>query len=123
MQWLSTIAWRALALISLLLGLLGVLLPGLPTVPFVLLSAFAAGKGWPAFERWLLQHPRLGPPILAWRQHGVVPRRAKWLASCMMGLSLVVLWFSAAPLWLQGAVTVLLLLVAAWLWQRPELHT
>jgi hypothetical protein len=123
MQWLSTIAWRGLALVSLLLGLIGVLLPGLPTVPFVLLSAFAAGKGWPAFEYWLLQHPRLGPPIQVWRQHGVVPRRAKWLASSMMGLSVAVLWLSAASVWLQGGVTVLLLLVAAWLWQRPEWHT
>jgi uncharacterized protein len=44
------VCWRALALLSLALGGIGVVLPGLPTVPFVLLSAFAAGKGWPKFE-------------------------------------------------------------------------
>lgn len=120
MQWLLRIFWRLLALLSLALGLIGIVVPGLPTVPFVLLSAFAAGKGWPSFERWLLQHPRLGPPVLAWRQHGVVPRRAKWLATCMMTLSVLLLWHSAATLWLQWAVSVLLLGVAIWLWQRPE---
>ncbi|WP_348728803.1 YbaN family protein [Rheinheimera texasensis] len=112
--------WRLLALGSLALGLIGVLLPGLPTVPFVLLSAFAAGKGWPQFERWLLQHPHFGPPVQQWRQHGAVPRRAKWLASLMMALSLSLLWYSSQALWLQLLVSAILSLVLIWLWRRPE---
>lgn len=120
MKILRMLCWRALALLSLALGLIGVVLPGLPTVPFVLLSAFAAGKGWPAFEDWLLAHPRLGPPVLAWREAGIVPRRAKWLASGMMLLSVLLLWLSSAWWGIQLAVTLLLTLVAGWLWRRPE---
>ena len=120
MTLLRMLAWRLLALSSLLLGLIGVLLPGLPTVPFLLLSGWSAGKGWPQFEAWLLAHPRLGPPVRDWRAHGAVPRRAKWLASLMMALSAIVLWCSAAPLWVQLAVTLLLVCVAGWLWRRPE---
>lgn len=117
---LRILCWRLLALGSFALGLIGVVLPGLPTVPFVLLSAFAAGKGWPQFESWLLQHPELGPPVQQWRQHGSVPRRAKWLASLMMALSLCLLWYSNLMLWLQLLVSTTLLLVLIWLWCRPE---
>ncbi|HNO41919.1 MAG TPA: DUF454 family protein, partial [Ottowia sp.] len=58
----ATLLWRALALLSLLLGGVGAMLPVLPTVPFLLLAAWAASKGWPALEIWLLNHRRLGPP-------------------------------------------------------------
>ncbi|KKO46785.1 hypothetical protein WG68_02190 [Arsukibacterium ikkense] len=112
--------WRLLALGSLALGLIGIPLPGLPTVPFIILSAWSAGKGWPALEQRLLAHPQLGPSILAWRQHGVVPRRAKYLATGMMLLSLVLLQLSQAPLLLKLVLPCFLLLVALWLWRRPE---
>lgn len=115
-----TFLWRALALISLGLGVIGIPLPILPTVPFILLSAWSAGKGWPALEQYLLTHARLGPPILAWRELGIVPRRAKYLASAMMLLSAVLLQLSAAPLLLKLLLPCLLLLVAIWLWRRPE---
>lgn len=112
--------WRALALFSLLLGLVGVFVPGLPTVPFLLLAAWAAGKGWPALEAWLLAHPDWGPLILRWRERGCVPRRAKWWASAMMTASVALIYFSQAPGAIKLAVPVFLLCVALWLWRRPE---
>ena len=112
--------WRTLALISLVLGIIGIPLPVLPTVPFILLSAWAAGKGWPALEHYLVSHARLGPPIIAWRRYGVVPRRAKYLASTMMLLSIVLLLLSQAPWLLKLLLPVCLLVVAIWLWRRPE---
>ena len=114
------IFWRSLAIISMLLGLAGVMLPVLPTVPFILLSAWAAGKGWPAFERYLLVHPRFGPVIVQWRQYGIVPRRAKWLATAMMLLSIALLQLSQAPWLLKLLLPVFLLLVLIWLWRRPD---
>lgn len=120
MTLIRVVFWRILAICSLVLGVLGIPLPVLPTVPFILLSAWSAGKGWPALELRLLAHPRLGPPVLAWRQSGVVPRRAKYLASVMMLLSALLLQLSAAPLLLKWLLPVFLLLVAIWLWCRPE---
>lgn len=117
---IRTLCWRALALVSLLLGLLGIPLPGLPTVPFLLLSAWAAGKGWPALEAKLLAHPTYGPAIINWRRYGRVSRRAKWLATGMMALSVIMLQLSMAPVWLKIALPLFLLLVAIWLWCRPE---
>ncbi len=120
MTLVRVVFWRIVAICSLVLGLIGMLLPVLPTVPFILLSAWSAGKGWPALELRLLAHPKLGPPVLAWRQSGVVPRRAKYLASVMMLLSVLLLQLSAAPLLLKWLLPVFLLLVAIWLWCRPE---
>lgn len=117
---LKTTGYRLLALCSLALGLVGIPLPGLPTVPFVLLSAWAAGKGWPQFEEWLLAHQRFGPSIRQWRKQGAVSRRAKWLASGMMLASMLLLWLSTAPLLLKTILPGCLLLVAVWLWRRPE---
>ena len=72
---LKLLLWRTLAAVCVALGLLGVVLPGLPTVPFLLLAAWAGGHGWPALEVWLLQHPRYGPGLRQWRERGAVPRQ------------------------------------------------
>ena len=120
MTLIRLVFWRMLAICSLVLGLIGIPLPVLPTVPFILLSAWSAGKGWPALEQRLLAHPKLGPPVLAWRQSGIVPRRAKYLASAMMLFSAVLLLLSAAPLLLKWLLPCFLLLLAIWLWRRPE---
>ncbi|MFN7409705.1 MAG: YbaN family protein [Pseudomonadota bacterium] len=118
---LGLLLWRLLAATSLLLGLVGVFVPGLPTVPFLLLAAWAGGKGWPALEAWLLAHPRHGPAIRRWRDHRAVPRRAKWLASATMLASAALIGLSSAPAWLKLGMLLLLACVATWLWRRPEL--
>ena len=112
--------WRSLSALFLLLGLIGVFVPGLPTVPFLLVAAWAGGKGWPALEAWLLNHPRHGPPIRRWRDHRAVPRRAKWLASASMVLSVVLIVLSTAHVALKVGVALILASVACWLWLRPE---
>jgi hypothetical protein len=117
---LRILLFRLLALGSLLLGLIGVVLPGLPTVPFMLLAAFAAGKGWPALETRLLAHHKYGPLIHNWRAFGVVPRSGKIAASLMMLISLVLCWVSSLMLAFKLALTLLLTGVALWLWFRPE---
>ena len=99
----------------------------MPTVPFVLLSAWAASKGWPRLEAWLLEHTVFGPPIRNWREHGAVSRRAKYFASAAMGLSAISLQF--LPLaqflpawghWLRWLVPLIFICVLLWLWRRPE---
>ena len=116
----TVLLWRLLAAASLVLGLIGVVVPGLPTVPFLIVAAWAGGRGWPALEAWLLNHPRWGPGIRRWRDHGAIPRRAKWAASGMMALSAGVIWWSAAPLPVKIGVPLVMAAVACWMWLRPE---
>jgi uncharacterized membrane protein YbaN (DUF454 family) len=86
----------------------------------VLVAAWAGSRGWPQLEAWLLAHPRFGPPIRQWREHGAVSRRAKWLACTMMAGSALMLWFVPVPPWLRGVVYGAMLGVGVWLWRRPE---
>lgn len=117
---LKIILWRALALTCLALGMVGIPLPVLPTVPFLIAAAWAGGKGWPSLEQWLLTHPRHGPVIQRWRDHRAVPRRAKLLAVCMMTLSAFLILFSAAALWVKIAVPAVMLVVGIWLCRHPD---
>ena len=120
LRW-RVLAWRALALGFAGLGLIGLALPVMPTAPFMLAAAWAAGRGWPAFERWLLDHAHFGPPIRQWRERGAIDRRAKWLATAMMATSACAMQFVAAvPLWLRIAVPALMAAVALWMWARPD---
>lgn len=112
--------WRLLALLALATALVGMVLPGLPTVEFLLLAAWAAGKGWPALERWLLAHPRFGPPIHQWREHRAVPRHAKWLATGTMTVSALLIGFSSLPPWAKLLLPLSMAAVLIWLWRRPE---
>ncbi len=117
---LKRLLWRALAALCVLLGLVGVVVPGLPTVPFLLLAAWAASRGWPALEQWLLNHPRHGPGIRRWREQGAIPRRAKWAATVMMTASSTVLLLAPVPLWLRIAAPLLMACVALWMWRQPD---
>ena len=62
------------------LGVVGIFLPLLPTTPFMLLAAWLFAKGSPRLHDWICNHPRFGAPIRDWNEHGVINRRAKWLA-------------------------------------------
>lgn len=102
------------------LGLLGVVLPVLPTTPFLLVAAFAFGKSSPTARNWLIEHAHFGPTIRDWEERGAISRRAKVLATSMMALVLAVSIWKGLPLWvliLQGG---LITAGAAFVLTRPD---
>ena len=113
-------AWWLLAYGSLALGLIGIVVPGLPTVPFVLLAAFAASRGSARLHAWLLGHRRFGPMIRDWQAQGAVSRRAKWLATGMMSACAAIMFLTAPKAWMAATGTTIMAVVAAWLWRRLE---
>ncbi len=111
--------WIAAGMVALALGLIGVVLPLVPTAPFVLLAAYCFSRGSKRWEDWLLGRPRLGPMIRNWRAYRIVPLAAKWMATITMSLSGVASWFYLpdAYRWIPALV---LLPVAIWLWILPS---
>ena len=67
---MKTLFWRCLVVIFVILGFIGALLPGMPTTVFLILAAWAASKGWPQMDAWLLNHPKYGATLRAWRANG-----------------------------------------------------
>lgn len=76
--------WILLGVTSLALGAIGVVLPLLPTTPFVILAAFAFARSSPRLARWLEENRTFGPIIADWRRHGAIAPRFKILAVSMM---------------------------------------
>lgn len=112
--------WIALAWLALGLGFLGIVLPGLPTVPFILAASFCAARGSRRLHLWMRRNRQFGPMIRNWEDHGAVSRRAKWLASIMMVLCSLLMGVSPSPLWAWATGSAIMLAVAIWLWRRPE---
>lgn len=114
------VIWGLCGALALLLALVGIVLPLLPTVPFLLLAAFCLSRFSPRWHDWLLGHPTFGPPIHDWRRRRAVRRSVKWKISLSM---LMVLGLSAAvglDLRILAAQAAILCVVSAFLWTRPE---
>lgn len=103
------------------IGIAGIVLPGLPGVPFLLLAAWAFSRSSKRFHDWLIYHPVWGEPVRAWQQYRAVPKKAKITAVLVMCSSfLLLLWLQGAesPVpWIAGGCMVV---VAIWLVTRPD---
>ncbi|WP_417336834.1 YbaN family protein [Halobacteriovorax marinus] len=74
----------AFGFISLLLGVLGIFLPLLPTTPLLILSAFCFSKGSEKLHSWLLSRPKVGGIIKDWEENKVIRPKAKIISAIMI---------------------------------------
>ncbi|MES9991965.1 MAG: YbaN family protein [Candidatus Thiodiazotropha sp.] len=109
-----------LAYFFLALALVGVVVPGLPTVPFLLLSAWFAAKGSQRLHRWLYQHPHFGKLLIDWEQQGAISRSSKVMAVVLILVAWLIMYLQFESAWLIAGVTLLLIGVVVFLISRPE---
>ncbi|MDN2581962.1 YbaN family protein [Aquibium sp. ELW1220] len=103
------------------LGIVGAFLPVMPTTVFIILAAFCFGRSSPRLETWLLDHPRFGGALRAWREEGAIPTRAKIFAVAGMAVGYGLFFVSAHPG--PGAmlgVAAFMLAGAAYVLSRPR---
>lgn len=113
-------AYLAIGLVCVGLGVLGAFLPVLPTTVFFLIAVWAFSKSSARLERWMLDHPRIGPRILEWRAHRTIPIPVKLTAWGSMAASLTVMIVAgAAPIAIAGAATVMVV-GAVYIASRPS---
>lgn len=89
--------WLVVGILALALGGLGVVLPLLPTTPFVLVAAFAFANSSDTLHQWLLDHNIFGPLIANWQRYGAISRSAKVLSLLSMVAVLVISLVMAVP--------------------------
>lgn len=105
----------------LLLGLIGIILPILPTTPFLLLAALCFSKGSEKFYGWLMTHPVLSPPILDWQRHRAIRTPYKIMATAMMLVSCgFIIPSERIPLIGRGSFGVFILGVLVFIWTRKS---
>ena len=114
------VVWAVCGFICVGLGAIGIVLPLLPTVPFMLLAAFCFARSSEALHRWLIEHPTFGPPIEDWNERGAISRRAKVLASIAILAAFGLALGFGAPTTALAIQAIVLGCVATFIWTRPD---
>lgn len=111
--------WLGGGLLALGLGIVGVALPIMPTVPFLLLAAFCFSRSHPAWADRLYNHPRHGRAMREWRDRRAISRKAK--ISAILAMSAGVLFTGLTVGWPWVLISVAVLVICGtWIWTRGE---
>ncbi len=87
--------------LSLVVGIIGIFLPVLPTTPLLLLAAFCYYRGSKRLYDWLMQHPKLGRYIKNFRENKIIPRHAKVYILTLLWASLLFCTYILDPILLK----------------------
>ena len=114
------LVWIGLGLLAVGLGVVGLLLPLLPTTPFMLLAAACFAKSSPRLHDWLVNHRVFGPAIADWRDHRAIRPKAKRMALVAMSAAFGLSLFLGLPVRVLAVQAVVLVVMGSWIWTRPD---
>jgi uncharacterized membrane protein YbaN (DUF454 family) len=106
---------------ALILALIGVVVPGLPTTPFVLVAGACFVRASPRAHAWLLRNRLFGPMLREWEEHRSVPRRVKRIAvAAMVVMASLSVWHFSGRAWLQATILAAMLVGSAIVLRLPS---
>ncbi len=115
-RWLLASGWLLFGL-----GVIGLLLPVMPTTVFWIGAVWCWSRSAPHLSHRILSHPRFGQPVALFLEKGEMTRQGKRFALIGIALGYALLHLPGNPGWTVSLpVGLCLSLVAAWLWARPE---
>ena len=107
--------------VALLLGIVGIFLPLLPTTPFLLLASACYMRGSDRMHQWLMNQRHLGPYLRNYQQGRGIPLRVKITALAFMWASLAVsMWLVPLP-WVRALLLLPGIAVTIHLYRLPTL--
>lgn len=112
-----------LGYLSLAAGVIGLLLPVVPTTPFIVVAAYCFSRGSARMHQWILNQPHFGPIVRDWETYGVIPPRIKLLATVLIiGGMVYPIGFMPIAIGLKITAVVLALGGLTFIWTRPSVR-
>ncbi|MBU3029072.1 YbaN family protein [Paracoccus marinaquae] len=111
--------WFLIGAIFLGLGVIGIAFPVMPTVPFLLVAAWAFARSSPRLRQKILDHPTYGPPVRAWQERGAISPLAKLWAVVAMAFGVVLTLWLGLPHWLVIAQAAVCAVIGLFIVTRP----
>lgn len=105
--------------ICVVLATLGVVLPLLPTTPFLLLAAWCFARSSPRFHHWLLQRSWFGSYLRHWQQHRALPKGAKPKAVALILVTFAVSIYFVPLLWVRILLLCMMFMLLFMMWRLP----
>lgn len=119
--------WRALLLIvgtaSLVIGVIGIVVPVLPTTPFLLLTAACYARTSTRLYVWLVGQKSLGPIITEWRRSRTLPPGVKTRALMVVAVTFTLSVILVDPLAVRFALVATGFILAVFLYRIPTAQT
>jgi len=110
----------ALGTLFVIIGIIGIFLPILPTTPFMLLAAACYAKSSSRFYNWIMNNRIFGPIIREWREHRSIPRKAKTIAMLLIVFTFGTSIVFFVPLFsVQVLLIILLIFMLFFMWRIP----
>lgn len=121
---LARIVYGALGFLFLGLGILGILVPGLPTTINIILAAFFFFRSNGRMYAWLINHRVFGPALRDYRAGLGIPRKAKiWAVSAVVVTFAITLTFAITAFWWRVGMIGLALAICTYILTRPTKET
>ena len=112
--------WLLIGLSATAAGIAGIVLPLVPTTPFLLLAAYCFARSSPMLHNWLVTHPTLGRPIDDWQRHRAIGRRTKVISIAIMVVAYVGSVAAGFPPWILVLQAAFLVGAAAFILSRAD---
>ena len=102
------------------LGFIGIIIPGIPTTPFLLLSAWFFSKSSSFLENWLINHKLFGPLIRDWNEHKSISRKSKIVAVIIIIPTFAFSIYSSLNMTIDILLGITCISLCGYLISRPE---